>query len=206
MSFALDRRTFLAATLVGAASQIASRSFAASDPLSEKAVFYDPEVPVSGNPKGDVTIVEYFDYQCRYCKEGFPAVARFVAEDGNIRHVLKDWPILGTPSLYASRLTLAAGKAHGKAFEALMQTKARLSEEAIDAKLAEAGFEVARLQRAYEQDKARVDQIISRNNTQAEAFGFFGTPAYVVGNVVLPGVAQLDEFKRAVDKARSEEG
>ena len=76
--------------------------------LTKDAVLRDADNPVLGNPQGDITIVEYFDYQCPYCKKVAPELAKVVKDDGKIRLVPKDWPILGDPSKYAAKLVLAA--------------------------------------------------------------------------------------------------
>ncbi|MEX6507185.1 DsbA family protein [Jiella sp. M17.18] len=200
----IHRRTFLAAALAGSATLAAGRSFAAApDPMSKQAVLYDPQAPVLGNPEGDVTVVEWFDYQCPYCKKAYPDVMKIVADDGNIRLVMKDWPIFGPPSEYAAHLTLAAGKYRQQALDALMRTPGRLTDAEIDATLKAAGFDIAALKTAYQHDKARVDGILARNKTQAEGFGFFGTPAYIVGTVVFPGVPEMADFKQAIAEARA---
>ena len=77
-----------------------------TDVLSKDAVLRDPEIPALGNPNGDITIVEYFDYQCPYCKKISPVLDQVISEDKKVRLVLKDWPILGDPSGYAARLVL----------------------------------------------------------------------------------------------------
>ena len=202
----LSRRGFLAATAAGCAALLTRPGHAASDPTSKQAVLHDPEVPVLGNPKGDVTIVEYFDYQCPYCKKAYPDVEKIVEADGNIRLVMKDWPIFGPPSVYASHLTLAAGPHHAKALDALMSTEGRLTDAMIDDRLKAAGFDVAALKRAYERDKKRIDGIIDRNSAQAEAFGFFGTPAYIVGTVIFPGVPRMEDLRQAITEARAKSG
>lgn len=200
----LERRAFLAAAFaIGSMPLLPKQSVAQNSDLSREAVLNDPEVPVLGNPSGDVTLVEFFDYQCPYCKIAHPDIMKLVREDGNIRLVMKDWPIFGPSSLYASRLALAAGQHHDKALAALMATKARLSREDVEEALAKAGFDIAALNAAYGRDQARIDGIIARNGAQAEAFGFMGTPAYIAGTTVFPGVPDMGALKQAIDQARS---
>lgn len=187
---------------LSAAALSPAMASAAVDPMSKEAVLFDPEVPVLGNPKGDVTLVEFFDYQCPYCKSAHPGIARLVAKDGKVRHVMKDWPIFGAPSEYASRLTLAAGRGHAKAQAALMATKARLTIEDVDTALAKAGFDPRKLQTAYEADRKRIDGILQRNGVQAQNFGLMGTPAYIVGTVLFPGVMETADLEAAVVQAR----
>ncbi len=81
--------------------------------VSEAAILNDPAAPVAGNPKGDLTVVTFFDYNCPFCKKAEPSLERLVKEDGHIRLVYKDWPILTKPSLYGAQLALAA-KYQGK--------------------------------------------------------------------------------------------
>ncbi|MEF2551712.1 DsbA family protein [Aurantimonas sp. A2-1-M11] len=200
----LDRRSLLAGSLaLGAMPLIARIASAAPDPMSKEAVLFDPEVPVLGNPEGDVTIVEFFDYQCPYCKQAHPDVVRLVHEDGGIRHVMKDWPIFGPASLYAARLTLAAGEHHPKALAALMATPGRLTPEQVEATLTQAGFKIAALDAAYDADSDRINGILQRNSAQAENFGLMGTPAYVVGTVLFPGVVAPADMQQAVTQARN---
>ena len=201
----IDRRAFLSSALaLGTLILLPEPSSAQGlADMSKEAVLNDPEVPVLGNAKGDVTLVEWFDYQCPYCKKAHPEIMRLVRDDGHIRLVMKDWPIFGPSSLYASRLTLAAGPHHEKALAALMATKARLSQQDIETTLTRAGFEIEALDAAYGRDQARIDGIIARNGAQAESFGFMGTPAYIAGTTVFPGVPDMTDLKRALAAARA---
>lgn len=199
----ISRRRLIVASAVLAGTPFLSRTaFAEVDPMSKEAVLFDPQVPVLGNPNGDVTIVEYFDYQCPYCKKAHPDDMRVVQEDGNVRFVMKDWPIFGPPSLYAARLTLAAGSGHAKAMAALMATKGKLTPDMIETILTKAGFSVPKLNAAYDRDKDRINSMLQRNSTQAETFGFPGTPAYVIGTAIYPGVVAPNDMKAAIAAAR----
>src|SRR6185369_13777098 len=87
-----------------------SQGFAQSadnNPISRDAILRDPDIQAMGNPNGDLTIVEWFDYQCPYCKKTAPVLAKVVKQDGKVRLVHKDWPILGPVSVYASRMVQA---------------------------------------------------------------------------------------------------
>jgi len=176
----------------------------ASDVLSKDAVLRDAEIPVLGNPQGDITIVEYFDYQCPYCKKISPVVDQVVREDGKVRRVLKDWPILGDPSGYAARLVLASKyqNKYETAHRALMSKVGRLTESVIDETLAQAGVDVAKAKTDLAANKAAIDALLKRNNAQAEAFGFRGTPAFVVGTFRVPGGLTAEQFKLAIADAR----
>ena len=177
---------------------------AVSDVLSKDAVLRDPEIPVLGNPQGDITIVEYFDYQCPYCKKISPVVDQVVREDGKVRRVLKDWPILGDPSGYAARLVLATKyqNKYEAAHRALMGKVGRLTEAVIDETLTQAGVDVAKAKADLAANKAKIDAVLKRNNAQAEEFGFRGTPAFVVGTFRVPGGLTAEQFKLAIADAR----
>src|SRR3979409_386021 len=101
--------------------------------LTEALVLRDPDIPVTGNADGDITIVEYFDYQCPYCRKLEPELRQVVQDDGKVRLVLKDWPILGPVSVAAARMALAT-RYQDKfvaAHDALMGTASRLTEPRI---------------------------------------------------------------------------
>lgn len=177
----------------------------AADVLSKDAVLRDADIPVLGNSQGDITIVEYFDYQCPYCKKISPVLDQVLKDDGKIRLVLKDWPILGDPSGYAARQVLAAKyqNKYEAAHRALIGRTGRLTEAAIDDALAGAGINVAKAKADLEANKASIDAVLKRNNAQAEAFGFRGTPAFVVGTFRVPGGLTAEQFKLAIADARA---
>lgn len=173
--------------------------------LTREAVLRDADNPVLGNPDGDVTIVEYFDYQCPYCRKVAPALAQVMREDPKLRVVLKDWPILGAPSRYAARLVLAA-KYQGKyqaAYEALIGRAGRLTEAGADEALAAAGVDLARAKADLDANKDRIDALLRRNDLQAQAFGFRGTPAFIVGTFRVPQALTAEQFKQAIADARA---
>jgi len=172
---------------------------------SRERILRDPEIPVLGNPDGDVTIVEWFDYQCPYCKALAPELEKIIKEDGHVRFVLKDWPILGPPSPEASRLVLAT-KYQGKfevAHKALMARVGRLTTGTIDETLAGAGVDVARANADLEAHKVEIEALLARNNEQAEGLGFNSTPSFIVGTFRIPGVMKPELFKLAIADARA---
>lgn len=197
----IDRRTLLAAGLATLALPTYAR---AQNIPTVDAVYFDPDNPVLGNPKGDVTLVEFFDYQCPYCKKGHPDVLKAVADDGKVRLVMRDWPIFGDPSVYASRLVLAANQSgnYRKAQEALMKTPGKLTEGDIDKTLTAAGLNPKALDAEYRRDAERIDGLLSRNMELGEAFGFSGTPSFVVGTNLYFGVLDRSALKEAIAKAR----
>jgi protein-disulfide isomerase len=172
--------------------------------LNERTILLDPDVPSLGNPKGDVTIVEYFDYQCPYCRKLHPDLMRLVKEDGKIRLVLKDWPILSPNSKVAATLALAA-KYQGKYAEthaALMQTSGRLDHDKIRAAAVKAGLDLDRVDADVTARRAAIDAVLARNAEQADALGLTGTPALLVGPFKVPGLG-YDELKKVVAEARA---
>lgn len=201
----INRRQMLAATAVGAATIAISggEGFAQSMPTIAD-VLYDKDIPVLGNPHGDVTIVEYFDYQCPYCKKGHAELMSVVENDGNVRLVLKDWIIFGDNSAYPARLVLAAEKSgdYVKAMEAMMQTTGRLSKDLTDEALIKAGLDPKKLEAEYHADAARIDAILERNMEQGEAFNFGGTPSFVIGTRLYGGVMKKQGLIDAITQAR----
>src|SRR6516162_6330905 len=142
-------RVCLMAVAIGALSAAAlGEGF--DDTLSRDAVLRDPEIPALGNPQGDLTVVEFFDYQCPYCKKLAPEIAQVLREDGNIRLILKDWPIFGPPSTSAAQLALAAKyqNKYEAAHDALIGATVKLTDADIPELLAKAGVDV---------DKAKLD-------------------------------------------------
>lgn len=198
----MNRREILKAAGAGSAAlALAAPAFAQSFPTVEEVLF-DREIPVLGNPKGDVTVAEYFDYQCPFCKRGHEDLMDVVREDGNVRLVMKDWPIFGIPSVHASSLVLASGDRYEKALRALMATPARLRKEEVDAVLADAGFDPSALLAAFKKDMDRIDGILARNMDQANAFGFGGTPAFIIGTRIYHGAMDRQALQTAIATAR----
>jgi len=170
-----------------------------------ESVLRDPDVPSIGNPQGDITIVEYFDYQCPYCKKVAPELVKLAREDGKLRIVMKDWPIFGGASQYAAKMVLAAkyqNKYH-EAHAALIGASTKLSEDVVQKLLGEAGIDLERAAADMETHKAAIEALLVRNNEQAEAFGFQGTPAFIIGTFRVPGVLDAAGFKQAIADART---
>jgi len=172
--------------------------------LTEAAVQRDPDVPVAGNPVGDISIVEWSDYQCPYCRKVEPELRQVVEHDGKIRLVLKDWPVLGPVSVTAARMALASkfqDKYH-VAHDAMIGAKSRLTEPRINELLANAGINMDRLKRDLAAHGKQIDAILARNNDQATAFGFRGTPSFIIGHFRVPGVLSMADFEQAIADAR----
>ncbi|MBB4287805.1 DsbA family protein [Roseospira goensis] len=159
---------------------------------------------VIGNPDGDVTVVEFSDYQCGYCKRVFPALMQAVEADGNVRLVIRELPILGPESVLAARAA-EASRAQGRYPEfhtALMAMKGGVSEAAIMQVAAEVGLDVERL-RADMADPA-LDQRFAENIQLARALGISGTPAFVIGDALVPGAVSQEELNDLIAAARAE--
>jgi protein-disulfide isomerase len=171
---------------------------------NEAAVLRDPDAPVAGNASGDISIVEWFDYQCPYCRRLEPELRQVVQDDGRVRLVLKDWPILGPVSVVAARLVLACkfqDKYH-PAHDALMGINSKLTEPRIAEILAGAGIDVDRARRDLDANAKAIDAILARNNEQAEGLGFRGTPSFIVGKFRVPGVLTMTQFEQVIADAR----
>jgi protein-disulfide isomerase len=189
----------------------AATLFVASQParaqdveLSEASVLRDPDIPVTGNVDGDITIVEWFDFQCPYCRKLEPELRQVVQDDGKVRLVLKDWPILGPVSVVAARIALACKfqDKYIQAHDALIGVSSRLTEPRIDELLAGAGVDVERAKRDLEANAKAIDAILARNNEQASAFGFKGTPSFIVGKFRVPGALTMAQFEQVIADAR----
>lgn len=172
--------------------------------LTETGVLRDPEIPAAGNKDGDITIVEYFDYNCPYCRKLAPELAQVVFDDGKVRMIFKDWPILGPVSVYASKIALATKyqDKFAEAHEALMGTSSRLTESRIRELLANAKIDVDRAVKDGTAHEADINTILKRNNQQATAFGFNGTPAFIIGKFRVPGALTMAQFEQAIGDAR----
>jgi protein-disulfide isomerase len=202
----LLRRDVLAGGLATAAglTLLGARDSAAAQ-MSTKAIFFDKDAPVLGNPTGSVTVVEYFDYQCPYCKSSHAALKKVVAADGDVRLVLKDWPILGDTSVFAAQAVLGAAQIghYEPAMEALMKTRGRLSQSQVEKALAGVGLTMEMLSAAVNENNSKISALLDRNYSQALSFNFVGTPSFVIGKDVYPGVLSEKALKDAIKLARA---
>jgi protein-disulfide isomerase len=172
--------------------------------LTEALVLRDPDIPVAGNAGGDISIVEYYDYQCPYCRKVDPELQQVVHDDGKVRLVWKDWPILGPMSVTAARMAQAS-KYQDKfieAHDALIAVNSKLTEPKIREVLAGGGVDIDRLDRDLASHASAIDATLARNNEQATAFEFRGTPAFIVGKFRVPGVLTLAQFTQVIADAR----
>jgi protein-disulfide isomerase len=202
-AFSIIRVCFMAAAIGAVSAAALGEGF--DDTLSRDAVLRDPEIPVLGNPDGDLTVVEYFDYQCPYCKKLAPELATVVREDGKIRLVLKDWPIFGAGSRSAAQLALAAKyqNKYQEAHDALIGAREKLSDANIPELLTKAGVDVEKARQDLQAHQKTIDDVLTRNDKQADAFGFQGTPGFIVGFFRVPGVVEMKVFKQIIADARA---
>ena len=167
------------------------------------ALLDDPDSPVGGNPQGDVTIVEFFDYRCPYCKQVEPALEALLKQDPKLRIVYKEFPILGPASVIASRVALAA-RDQGKydAFHrAMMATKGSIDERVTLQVAASVGLDVDKIK--AEMNASKIDSVIAKNYELAKVLDIEGTPAFIVGDTLAPGAADIATLRKLVADARA---
>ncbi|MFU2208934.1 DsbA family protein [Solidesulfovibrio sp. C21] len=182
------------------------RAVATEQPVDSAAVFDDPSAPVTGNPKGDVTIVEFSDYNCPFCKQSAAALEKLVKSDGKIRVVHKDWPVLTDASAYGARLALAAGYQgkYAEAHAALMQIPGmRISKDRMLEAVKASGLDMDRLESDLKVHAKEIAALLERNSEQAETLGLQGTPAFLVGPYIVPSALGYNDFKQVVADART---
>lgn len=169
------------------------------------ALFNDPTSWVGGNPEGDITIVEFMDYRCGYCKRAFPEVAELLARDGNIRLIVKEFPILGEASVLASRFALATRKVAGdKGYEtvhdALMVLRGDVTEDALRATATEAGLDADAIFAAI--DDPDIAAILNANRALGQRLNINGTPSFVFGDQFLRGYVPLEGMQQLIADLR----
>jgi protein-disulfide isomerase len=162
----------------------------------------DPADPVKGNPQGGVTVVEFFDARCGYCRQMEPTLAELLRRDGDVRLVLKDLPVLGANSVLASRALLAAQRQsrYAELHGALLALRGDTPEPVIREEAERLGLDWDRLRR--DMDDPAVQARIERNLRLAQALGVQGTPALVVGDTLVPGAVDLATLQGLVAEAR----
>ncbi len=164
----------------------------------------DPKSPVIGNPDGDVTVVEFMDYRCGYCKKVFPAVQDLIKSDGNIRYVIKEFPILGPDSLIASQAALAAWLTAPDKYwpfhTALMESRGGLTENKVLTMAEEAGLDRDSIRKKMAEPE--ITAILQRNREVASALGINGTPAFIIGKHLVPGAVSILSLRELVAAAR----
>jgi protein-disulfide isomerase len=169
-------------------------------------IFNDPEAPTAGNADGDITIVDFFDYNCPFCKKAAASLERLVAADGRIRLIYKDWPILEDTSLSGAQLALGARyqDRYLAAHHALMNIPGYgIAEEAMRAAVGRAGVDMKRLDADMKSHAEAILQLLRRNVALADAIGFQGTPGFLIGKFRVNQALTYEAFERAVADARA---
>jgi protein-disulfide isomerase len=165
-------------------------------------ILNDPAAPVGGNPQGDVTLVEFFDYNCPYCRRVAPTMVELEEADPELRLVYKEFPILGPGSEFAARAALAA-RNQGKYVpfhNALMRATDQVTEQTVIEIAREVGLDTERLDQDM-RDPA-IEEAIARNLQLANDLGITGTPSFVIGQEIVPGAADLGTLQDVIARAR----
>jgi protein-disulfide isomerase len=161
----------------------------------------DPNAPVLGNPEGDVTVVEFFDYNCPFCKRAIKPIKELLAQDNNVRLVFREWPILNKGSEFAARAALAA-REQGKYEEmhwALM-SGSRATESSTLQIAKSLGLDIDKLR--VDMGAPEVDQHIKLSMDLAQGLGINGTPSFLIGNQIAPGLIPVERMLEMVETAR----
>lgn len=170
---------------------------------SREELTHAPDSPVLGNPEGNVAVVKFFDYRCPYCKVmASRKLIETLEQDGNVRIVMKEFPILGADSMYAAKAALAAHR-QGKYRElhmAMMALKSQVTSDDVRRLAQEAGIDAAQLEKDMEAPEIAAE--IKRNNDLASRIGVRGTPAFVINDQLVPGAVEVIELVDLIAAAR----
>ena len=171
------------------------------------ALFDDGYSWIGGNPNGDVTIVEFVDYRCGFCRRAHPEVTELIETDGNIRLVMKEFPILGEQSLLASRFAIAVQQTAGaEAYEAvhnaLILMRGEVNDASLEALAKEAGVDAEAV--FTQMESPEVDSVIAQNRALAQALGITGTPTFVFEDTLVRGYMPLAEMSDLVSDVRAQ--
>ncbi len=170
---------------------------------SRAALQNDPGDPIMGNPDGDVVMVEFFDYRCPYCKRIASSLKQSMAEDGKIKMVMKEYPILGPDSVYAAKASVAASK-QGKYEEfhfGLLLAPGKVTRKSVLAVAENIGLDMDRLKEDMESTETQ--EYLDRTRALGQALGVSGTPALVISDRLIPGAVDLAEIRRLIAQARA---
>lgn len=204
-----DILQFLAAAAVGSGGALLFRYFRpvgervdSSTPTIE-GIHADPDAPRLGPDHAPLTITVYSDYDCAICRQSYGAMRDVLADRRDVRVVYKEWPILGPNSVRAARVALAADKQgiYGAVHDALMQRNERISDALLRQIVERAGGDWARLEADLVVDADRIDKALARVASEAFALGLRGTPAYLVGPVLVKGGLDEAGFRRTLREA-----
>jgi protein-disulfide isomerase len=170
----------------------------------QKHILHEPGVPLLGSTAADITVVEYFDYNCPFCKALAPAFHPFIERDHAAAVLYKEWPIFGGVSVYAAQSALAAsyqGK-YLQAHDALFSAPRLAETSQVDEALRGAGIDMARLKQDLITHRASIDALLTRNDTEARSLGLRGTPGVLIGRQRVSNLSDLAGLQAAVAAAR----
>lgn len=170
----------------------------------QEAIFNDPGQVVLGNPDGDVTLVEFFDYNCGYCRAALPDMATLLAEDPNLRVILKEFPILSNESIDAARVAVLVGDAdvdYWTFHETLFTSRSQVDKQVALAAAADLGLSPVSLE--LDMGTEAVSQTIQTSYEIARALNITGTPTYIIGNEIIPGAIGIDELRGRIANMRA---
>lgn len=184
----------------------AEKSDAAMIAANSEAIFHSSADWVGGNPNGDITMVEFMDYKCGYCKKAYPDVDQLLKSDGKIRYIVKEFPILGPQSELGARFAvavkqLAGDEAYGKVHNALMTQRGDITTESLKSLAKAQGLDAETITKRM--GSPEVTNVLKANYDLAEKMGINGTPGFVIGKSMLRGYAPLDQMQQIVAEARS---
>ena len=174
---------------------------------NSERIFANPNDWVSGNPDGDITLVEFMDYRCGYCRKAYDEVEQLIATDGNIRFVVKEFPILGEASMLSAQFAIALKQLHGddaygKAHDALIALRGEPTIETLTRLAGDLGFEPQPI--LDRMTTPEVMAVIQENYALAEMMDITGTPAFIMGDGVMRGYAPLDIMRNFVADMRAD--
>ena len=196
---------------IGVLEQRQAEAQASSDQelvkANAEALFNDGYSHIAGNPDGDVTMVEFLDYQCGYCKKAFPEVNQLLESDGDIRLIIKEFPILGDPSVMASRFAIAVKQLEGdeayqQAHDRLMEFRGQISKESLSKLATSMDLDADPIMARMDSDE--VSEVIAQNHALAQRLQINGTPGFVIGDQMLRGYVPLDGMQEVVAQVRGE--
>jgi len=170
----------------------------------QDAIYNQPDQIVLGNPNGDVTLVEFFDYNCGYCRNALPDLAALLAEDTNLRVILKEFPILSNESIDAARVGVLVGQSDADYWtfhEALFTSRGKVDKAVALAAATDLGLSSVDLELRMKDES--VAKTIQNSYEIAQALGISGTPTYIIGNEVIPGAIGVDELRTRIANMRA---
>ncbi|MDO5632805.1 MAG: DsbA family protein [Paracoccus sp. (in: a-proteobacteria)] len=199
------RHTILSAAALTMTSVLPLRAVARDNPMPEslrRSLERDPNAPVLGNPNGDITLTEFFDYNCSFCRRMVGTMQRLISADPNLRIVFREWPVFGEGSEFAARASLASLR-QGKYWQlhaALMGMRGRAEEASVLRAARDVGLDEARLRRDMESES--VSEHISNSFMLAEHMGLMGTPTFIAGDEAAFGALSIDDLQELIARGR----